>query len=209
MAGTGYTSVGDYLSANQGTLDREKGALQHYVGQEYGQAQGAADDLIKSAVPGSGDYTQTAGYGAGADKATKAQQDQTGLNTYGGVADLLKRIYGGSSEGASFDAGLLGPQGASKQPNLVDYLNQGLAFNSRDATPSGSGSSDARHNRPHGPANQPPPDPGADYTNYKPDPDPYPKSDPVPPNPDLPNFAPAQDRPEDWERRFGWGRGSA
>jgi hypothetical protein len=158
MPGTGYVSVADYLNANQGTLDRERGALQDYTGKEYGDAQGAADDLIKNAVPGSGDYTQMSGYAPAVDKINTAQQDQTGLQTYGGVADLLKRIYGGSQGGAEFDAGLLGPQQATQRAGLMDYLNGGLEMNTRAIpTPTGSGTSDSRHNRPHGPVTTPDP----------------------------------------------------
>src|SRR6267378_4459779 len=48
---TGFTSISDYLSANQGTLDNERAALSGDVGGQLDAAK-AADDAVISAGQG-------------------------------------------------------------------------------------------------------------------------------------------------------------
>lgn len=186
--GTGYVSVSDFLDANQGTLDRERGDLQGYVGDEYAKAQQKADSVIASAKPGGGDYTTLPGYSDAVDAANAAQQDVTGLGTYGGVADLIARRYGATQPQAQFDAGLVGTMQGTQSP-LTDYLNTSLQFATESPAPTSQPR--ARHEKPQQAPEAPAPVyPGMPDTSGR-----NPPSPDAPAYPDSPNGVPK----EPWE----------
>ena len=121
-----YTSIADYLGANQGTVADERAKLAGVVGGELDAAKGAADTVAAGVAPGS-DYTTSPGFLDADAKQQQAQADASGLSTLGGNADLLQRAYGDSGRQAGFDAGLItgGAPAAgvqAKAKSLTDYL---------------------------------------------------------------------------------------
>jgi hypothetical protein len=134
---TGFTSMADYINANQGTIANEDAALNGDVNTAVGNAQTAADGVIAQAgVDKPDDYTTTKGYGDALGKIQDAQQTANELGSTGGLADLLQAHYGPQwatydTADANMDAGFLGVQpnsaAATKAAGLTDYLNSGAA----------------------------------------------------------------------------------
>lgn len=129
--GTGYTSIGDYLNANQGTLESERGALTGMVGGELDDATKAADQVVAGVQHGT-DPTTAAGYGDALQKQNESRADAALLGTHGGLQDLLERKYGDTASQGDFDANLLtGGAGFSgvqqRAQTLGDYLDAQLA----------------------------------------------------------------------------------
>lgn len=129
MPGARYTSISDYLGANQGTLADERAKLSGVVGGELDDAKKTADQVVGGVGPGT-DYTTAPGYGDARAKEDQAQKDAGLLGTYGGLAGgtdvgagLLARTYGDSTTQARFDAGLL--QGS---PSFSDVKDKGKSL---------------------------------------------------------------------------------
>lgn len=132
ISGTGYTSVSDYLDANQGTVAREQQDLAGDVSGALDKAKEQAD-VVAASVPFSSDYTTAPGYTGALGEQLAAQEKATLLGSSGGIAELLRQRYGSSSptytpDKAGFDASLLtGAQAFNpvreKAQSLSDYLN--------------------------------------------------------------------------------------
>lgn len=135
-ATTGYTSVSDFLDANQGTLANEAKQIGSGVGDRIDQAHSAADQAI-AADTGAGytqDYTTLPGYKDALDKAIAAKDQATALGDQGGLSDYFQKNLHDSTSQGDFDAQLLGASGKldaaglqGRASGLIDYLNQGLA----------------------------------------------------------------------------------
>lgn len=137
--GTGFTDIGQYLAANQGTLADESAQLGGTIGGELDKAKTDADAAYANVQPGTlTDYSTVPGYGDALTEQTQAQQDATNLGTAGGLQDLLQRTRGDSADQGAFDAQLLtgNPQltGAQqKATTLGDYLDAAGQSASRPA----------------------------------------------------------------------------
>lgn len=130
MAGTGYTSISDYLAANQGTVANEQAALAGAVNAQTDAAKAASDSVLSGVAPG-GDPTAAAGYEDARAQDNAAQDAANSLGSQGGIAGLLQKQYGQpgySSDAAYWDAGLLGGSPAfqaaqDKAAGLGTYLD--------------------------------------------------------------------------------------
>lgn len=124
---TGFVSIPDYLSANQGTLDREAGDVNGLIGSELDSAKSAADSAASNAFGKGPGYTNVPGYGDALAKQNTAQQDVTNTHSQGGLQDLLGRAEP-RQHATGFDALLLGAHGGfgdvqHRGQTLHDYLN--------------------------------------------------------------------------------------
>jgi hypothetical protein len=183
--GTGFTSIGDYLAANQGTLAGERGALTGKVSGELDDAKSAADKVVAGIQHGT-DPTAAAGYGDALLKQKDAEADATLLGGQGGIQDLLQRQYNDSQEQGKFDATLLaGAPGfgdvQAKAKGLGDYLDA-QAFPAAAALPTTPAAA------PEDPGSQPaappgdvatPPQTGIPEKGGQPQPRPPPRNPPV------------------------------
>src|SRR5437879_5146056 len=114
--GTGFTSVGEYLDANQGTLAREGSDINSDVGGQIDAAHKAAE-----ALPASG--SEVPGYKDALDKAIAAKDQATALGSQGGLSDyFLKHFHDTHSQG-DFDASLLGGSGKLDVAGLQGRAN--------------------------------------------------------------------------------------
>src|SRR6266403_564063 len=90
--GTGFTSIGDYLDANQGTLANEAGQIGGAVGDQIDAAKGAADQVIAGDQKTyQQDYTGLPGYKDALDKAIAAKDEAAALGTSGGLSDRFQK----------------------------------------------------------------------------------------------------------------------
>lgn len=136
--GTGFTDLGQYLAANQGTLANERAALTGMVGGELDDATNAADKVVSGIQHGT-DPTAAPGYLDALQKQNDAEGDAATLGTQGGLQGLLGRKYGDTADQGQFDSSLL--VGArdfdpvqARAKNLGDYLDQ-QAFPAAAALP--------------------------------------------------------------------------
>lgn len=131
--GTGYTSVSDYLGANQGTVANERDSVISDFARQ-GDAARAADDAVLAGVKPQSDYSTLPGYL----DALKGEQnfvaDAKNLGTEPGISTTLQHKYSPqdptyTTGKASFDASLLTGNPAithaSDAGKLLDgYLNK-------------------------------------------------------------------------------------
>jgi hypothetical protein len=127
VPGTGFTSIGDYVRANQGTLDRERTDLTDDVNGQIAAAQSSAEHAVGGMRPGQ-DPTTAPGY-LDALRGIKEAQDSAGnLGTTGGLSDLFTKHYGGTTDQGNFDASLFGggiqSDAQQRAKGIADYLAQ-------------------------------------------------------------------------------------
>lgn len=129
--GTGFTDIGQYLAANQGTLANEAAGLTSNVNGELDKAKTDADAAYANVQPGTlTDYTQVAGYGNALDEQTQAQTDAGSLGSAGGIQWALQK-QGDTADQGAFDSQLLvgnpdvvaGVGAAQQKASLGDYLD--------------------------------------------------------------------------------------
>lgn len=155
--GTGFTDIGQYLAANQGTLANERAGLTGMVGGELDDATNAADKVVAGIQHGT-DPTAAAGYGDALQKQNDAENDAQTLGTPGGLQGLLGRKYGDSADQGQFDSSLIvGSRDfdpvQARAKSLGDYLDQ-QAFPAAAALPAAAAPTTAD------PATVGPPTPG-------------------------------------------------
>lgn len=127
VRGTGFTDIGQYLSANAGTLANERAGLAGTVNDELNKATASADQVAGKAKPQT-DYTSIPGYGDALQQQNEAEADAANLGSAGGLQDLLQRKGDNAAQG-NFDSQLLvgNPDLGTVQKrgsNLGDYLDQ-------------------------------------------------------------------------------------
>lgn len=152
----GFVSVGDYLSANKGTLADNAAAVRGDVSGAISDARAGAEGLTAG---GGSDPTSLTGYLDALTKGRGATQQATALGQQGGIANALQGHYGkgpGASpdpvtrfaqpdgtytqDKAMFDAGLLGGrfnEVQSRGRGLSAYLDKTTAPTSPTSVPGG------------------------------------------------------------------------
>lgn len=124
--GPSYTSISDYLNANQGTVANEAATVGGGVTSQLDAAK-AADDKALSGTPSTpGDFTTTPGYADANTQQVAATQAAQGLSTPSGLTGLLQGDYHGGAnynqDQANWDGQLLG---ASNQSSFAPIEAQG------------------------------------------------------------------------------------
>jgi hypothetical protein len=134
--GPSYTSINDYLSANQGTIANEGAKVAGDVSGQLSASKQADDAALAGKAATPGDFTTAPGYGAANEKQTAALQAAQGLNSPSGLAGLLQNNYGGSAnynqDQANWDGQLLGASNQqgfapvqAQAKSLTGYLQAG------------------------------------------------------------------------------------
>ncbi len=178
VGGTGFTSLSDYLNANQGTLDagyQQDYQQAHQLGDSLNTQLGGLENAAVDMAGRSGTApTDVPGYAAAQAQATQAQEmgnrftspAGTDLTPEGSFNALLEH----GAHGADYAslAGYLGGLGQAPAQAVARGTQEGLGI--YNTPPNLPGSPGARNNRPQGAPTSPPPPPDAPYQDPATDP---------------------------------------